>query len=77
MQTEQEINDRLELMVGGPDRAFKLMNLYVKTGQTVSGDRFEIIPPKRTEESVFINLAKREGYSDSAIRFYVDNFVSE
>lgn len=75
MQTEQEINDELESLAGGPRRAFHLAKLARQAEQTVSGDRFKISPPKRTKETVFISLAKRDHYLQEAINFYVKYFL--
>ena len=60
---EQATQEAFEDYVGGPTKAFRLMNLYREAGYTVNGDKFKICPPKRTQASVFIKMAEREGFT--------------
>jgi hypothetical protein len=66
---------QLEEIVGGPDKAFKLMNLWETAKQTVSGDRHRMNPRQRHPAEVFPQIAKDYGFTPAAIRAYI-NYIT-
>ena len=71
MRDEQKDTDKLERMVGGPERAFRLMRLRRRADQAASGDRFTLQKSMPSAEELFAKWAAEEGYSQKAIRFYL------
>jgi hypothetical protein len=69
---EQEASDILEDLVGGSDKAFRLMRLMQTATQSASGNQFTTRPMPSAEE-VFIKLARRDHYSDKAIQHYIEH----
>ena len=69
---EQADSDRLESLVGGPDRAFRLMRLWTSAQQSASGNRFTM-SKRPTASEIFTASALRDGYSKQAIRFYTSD----
>ena len=70
MRDEQKDTDKLERMVGGPERAFRLMRLRGRADQAASGNRFTLQKMPSAEE-LFAKWAAKDGYSQKAIRFYL------
>lgn len=67
---EQEATDNLEVLCGGIERAFRLMQIYsaAKTKADYQARRRNSIPLSR----VFKQAALKEGYSPAAISAYLD-----
>lgn len=70
---EQEATDKLESLVGGSDKAFRLMRIYESAKNTTSGEKFSLRMRPRTVESVFTDTAVRNGYSAEAISHYLNH----
>ena len=70
---EQEDSDLLEDLAGGPRRAFQMMDLWKKVQNL--GTRYDrLMDPERYDPvRNFILRARRERFSDDAIRHYVEN----
>jgi hypothetical protein len=69
-ESEEDIHWKMTDMAGGPDRAFRLMNLYTKAQQSASGNKFTLRKMPSVEE-IFHDRAREDGYSEKAIRFYL------
>ena len=66
---EHEAHQRLEELCGSSHRAFRMLGLYKRANQAGS-DRDRQTGRLDTDE-VFKNLAKRDGYSNEAVRHYL------
>ena len=70
-EDERSIHEEFENMVGGPNRAFRMVDIYRRAEQSASGNRFTIRKMPSVDE-IFRDMARREGYSDKVIRFYLE-----
>ena len=71
MVTEQDAHRAFEEEVG-IQRGFRHLDIWTRAGYTVSGDRCKIVPPKRTQTSVFRKMAAREGYKPYEIKMFLE-----
>ena len=69
--SERDENEELEDLVGGSQKAFRLMKIWQGCANLgTSMDR--LMEPERYQQDIaFVSQAKKEGFSPEAIRFYV------
>ena len=70
---EQEATDKLEELVGSVDRCFRLMRLYQRCQESISGDRYNLFAKPRKLENVFRAAALRDGYNNDIIDHYLNH----
>ena len=71
MATTQDAHKAFEEEVG-IHRGFRLLDIWKRAGYTVSGDRNQLFPPKRTQTSVFQKMAAREGYKPNEVQMFLE-----
>lgn len=76
---EQEATEQFEDLVGGPDKGFRMMNLYRNCQMHARGREDGNLHENRTRAEVteanFRKNAEREGFSRKAIDFYLRHIV--
>jgi hypothetical protein len=74
---EQEACDTLETLVGGPTNAFRLMNIW-QDAEMHARPSSPWDSKQETKREVTIRVfkanAKRAGYSDKTVAFYIEHF---
>lgn len=70
--TETEVNEKIEELAGGIDKAFRLLRLWRECRQTTSGSRHGVWSRNTcTTEELFRKRALRQGYSQECVDFYI------